>query len=73
MRANNDLPEVRARQPAFGVVTRQAGLSSLDAMRATFDIEIDEVRTAVTGGPVSPAFVASVLMRFPEREFRELF
>lgn len=68
-----DIPEVRVRQPAFSTVTRRAGLTSYDSMMEMFDTDLDEVSTAVQGGPVSPGFVASVLMTFPRYQFRELF
>jgi hypothetical protein len=71
--SNGDLPEVRVRQPAFGAVTEQAGLTSFDSMMDTFGVDLDEVRAAVFGAPVSPGFVASVLATFPEHSFRELF
>jgi hypothetical protein len=48
-------------------------LTSIDSMRDTFDVDLDEVEAAVRGGPVSPGFVASVLITFPGHTFRDLF
>lgn len=46
-------------------------------MRSTFEVDVgvdlDEVEAAVRGDPVTPGFVASVLIALPEYSFRELF
>jgi hypothetical protein len=71
--SSGDLPEVRVRQPVFGTLTSEAGLVSFDSMTDAFGVDLDEVRAAVFGAPVSPGFVASVLALFPQCSFRELF
>jgi hypothetical protein len=70
---SSDLPEVRVRQPAFTAIIEKTGLTSVDSMRTTFDVDLDEVDAAVRGRPVSPGFVASVLITFPQCRFRDLF
>lgn len=69
----DEFPEVRVRQPAFATVTQNAGLGSLDSLRNLFEVDLEQVEAAVRGDPVSPEFVASVLIAFPDHGFRDLF
>ena len=70
---SDEFPEVRVRQPAFTILTENAGLRSVDSLLHFLDVDLHEVQAAVRGDPVSPDFVASVLIAFPEQTFRDLF
>lgn len=71
--SSRDDSETRVRQPAFDTVAWRAGLLTHESMAQAFHVGVDEVKGALRGAPVTPEFIAGVLIAFPASPFGDLF
>lgn len=71
--SRSDDSETRLRQPAFDTIAWRAGLLTHESMAEAFRVGVADVKAALRGAPVTPEFIAGVLIAFPASPFGDLF